>query len=242
MLMKAVIILCITSSISLGGILFTAQITNYEDIKKPALTYTIFLEKDNIRLDIKNDENTSIIFLANKEVLITLNHKNKTYTEITKETAQKLAQATEKIFKVLESELKQLPPEFQNNLKATVAPKTSQVSYKKLSSGEKIGIWVCDKYLRLRDNRKDAELWTVDPKNFKLTPEDLTVFKKLKDFFGFTLKGTITIEVEYDVGFPVRIISYEDSIPKNEFMLKKLKEEKIASQTFEIPKDYKKEQ
>ncbi|MEO0131527.1 MAG: DUF4412 domain-containing protein [candidate division WOR-3 bacterium] len=228
-------------SISFAGIVYKAQVTDYDATKKHDFIQEVYLEKDKIRIDIKNEETSPVIFLGDKEILITVDHKNKTYTVLTKETAQKITKAAEEAFKAIEPELKKLPQEFQDKIKTASSVKKPQIDYKKVGGSEKIGNWICDKYVRLSDGEKDLELWTVDPKLFKLNQEDLVVFKKLKEFFGFSLKGKITTEVEFDVGFPVKIISYKGNKPASEYLLKELKEEKISPQIFEVPKGYKKE-
>ncbi len=236
-----------------AGIIITTQ---HQDLKikdaQPMIQNT-YLEKDMIRMDMKIDKNDmTTIFLGEKELFLMIDHKKKTYTEMTKEDLENIKKMAEELVKSLSEAFKNIPPEMQEKMKTAMTPETTKKSetvYKKVASKEKVNKWICDKYEGTLDGNKESDVWTTNWKELGLRQEDLKGFDKIGEFFTSLTKdfqwqfkvGTDEESKEMYFGFPVKTINYENDKPSDEYEIKEIKQEELKASLFEVPKGYKKE-
>ncbi len=230
-------------------------LTEYESYpEKEKLTHTAYLEKDRLRVDIKGEKtDMSVIFKSDKERFFFLNHKNKSYTEITKEEIKRIKEKMEEGIKEMEKSLKNLPPEqrkmVEEMMKNKMKPEVPKITYKKVAS-EKINQWVCDKYEGWEKKEKREDLWVTDWSKIGLKAEDAKAFAEMAEFFAEMMKGSSLPfyqsgkeekKGESFSGLPVRTIGYEKGEKRFWTELKEVKRETFKPEIFEIPKGYKKE-
>jgi hypothetical protein len=129
-----------------------------------------------------------VVFDGTRQVLMMVDDAKKTYTEITKEDAEKLGAQMSAAMAQLKQQMDAMPPEQRAQMQqmmgrmggaAMAAPKTT---YKKTGTAT-VGKWTCDKYEGYEGEKKTSEVCTVDTKAFGLTPADLNVTQQMAEFF-----------------------------------------------------------
>lgn len=239
-----------------AGVLMVSSHESYE----PAMTSIIkaYIEKDKMRVETKGaDGDFAFIFRGDKQVFWSIDYKNKTYVEITKEDLKRMKEQIQDAMKQMEEQMKNLPPEqrklmeqmMQGQMKQQVqAPK---VIYKKVASGVNVNKWSCDKYEGLIEGRKVRELWTTDWQKLDLSAEDFKVMQDMAEFFkefsesvasSFYQVGNEDWERQQGYrGVPVREIHYSGSKLLYKTELMDVKKVDFAPTSFEVPAGFKKE-
>uniref|UniRef100_A0A7C3UQ04 DUF4412 domain-containing protein n=1 Tax=candidate division WOR-3 bacterium TaxID=2052148 RepID=A0A7C3UQ04_UNCW3 len=221
---------------------------------KEKIAHFLLIEKDRMRTDMKgNETDMSIIFRSDKNLFWSIDHKKKSYTEITKEDVKKMKGKMEEGIKMMEEQMKHLPPGERRRLEEMMGGKMMRkeemVTYKKVASGQKVNQWVCDKYEGYQGKEKVEEVWATDYPKIGIKPEEVKVIEEMGDFFSELIKGGAAQfyrfrpekkEGEF-FGVPVRIIGYEKGKKGFTMEIKEVKKETFNPQTFEVPKGYKKE-
>lgn len=250
---KTLLITIFIISTASAGVVMTTQFQNLQDKKAQPSSQTTYLEKNMIRMDMQAEKtNMSVIFNSSKETFWMVDHKKKTYTEMTKEDLEKIQKAAEEMMTKMDEAMKNLPPALQNKMKNLTAPKENkknEIIYTKVASDEKVNQWICDKYVGKRNDTKEAEVWTADWKKLGYQKEDLAGLEQLGKFFASMLKNmSWAYQVGADekaehmyFGFPVKTINYEKDKATDQYEIKEIKQEELAATVFEIPKGYKKE-
>jgi hypothetical protein len=235
-------------SIASAGIVMTTQTQNLEKPKEQPFIQNTYLEKDMIRMDMKAEKSDmATIFRGDKELFWMIDHKKKTYTEMTKEDLEKIQKAAEELMAKMQDAMKNLPKGMQGIMPG--AEKKSEIIYKKVASGEKVNQWTCDKYEGTRDGKKEVEIWTSDWKKLGLKAENLNGFERMGNFFSSMLKGmswyykagTDEKTTSMYVGFPVKTVSYTKDKAVSQYEIKEIKEQELNSTMFDAPEGYKKE-
>ena len=251
-IVKIIIGICAVISFADAGVVMKTQ---FETPKEKTSTHTIYADKEHMLMDIttKDKPDMSIIFRSDKNVFWMVDHKKKSYTELTKEDLEKMAKAMEQVGEMLDKALDNMPPELKAKMEAMMKPQTKEapkIIYKKVASGEKVNQWVCDKYEETRDDKKVAEIWTTDPKKLDIKSEDLKVLAGMGKFFQTMLKNMPFNIYEFSVekaqenmfaGMPIKTIGYEKDKQTYKSELKELKREEFKISLFEVPQEYKKE-
>jgi hypothetical protein len=240
-------------SVSMAGIIMSTQFQDLQDKKVQPMIQTTYLQKDMIRMDMKADKSDmTTIFLGEKELFLMIDHKKKSYTEMTKEDLEKMQKAAEQIMTTVDEALKNLPPAMQEKMKNLMQPKQekkSEIVYKKVAGDEKINQWICDKYEGKRDSIKEMDVWTADWKKLGLKQEDLSGFDQMGKFFQSMMKnmnwfynvGTEEKTENMYIGFPVKTISYNKEKPASQYEIQSIKQEELKETVFQVPQGYKKE-
>ncbi len=248
-----VVVILVLVSVSLAGIIMTTQYQDLKNEKSQPMSQITYLGKDMIRMDMKTDKtDMSTIFLGEKELFWMIDHKKKSYTEMTKEDLEKIQKAAEQVMTTMDEALKNLPPAMQEKMKNMMQPKEekkSEVIYKKIASNEKVNQWVCDKYEGKRDDTKEMEVWTTDWKKLGFKQEDLSGFDQIGNFFKSMMKNTSWFyKVGTDekaenmyIGFPVKSITFDKAKPASQFEIQSIKQEELKETVFQVPSGYKKE-
>jgi hypothetical protein len=248
-----VILGCILISVSFAGITMTSQFKDLKNAKAEPTTQTTYLEKDLIRMDMKADKSDiSIIFRGDKELFWMVDHKKKSYTEITKEDLEAIQKAAQQAIAGIEEAMKELPSGLSSKLQGIMQSKPEQKSeiiYNKVAVDQKVNQWVCEKYEGTRDDKKEIEVWTTEWKKLGLTESDLTGFSQMGNFFTSMMKNmtwyyNIGPEQESEnmyIGFPVKTVNYEKDKAVSQYEITEIKQEELKEMVFEAPTGYKKE-
>jgi len=197
----------------------------------------------------------AIIFDGAKQTLWIVNDANKSYSEMTKADADRLGGQMSAAMAQMQEQMKNLPPEQRAQVEAMMrgrgmpggagasAPKTT---YKKVGT-DTVGKWSCDKYEGYQDEKKVAELCTVDPKALGFTAADFQVTKQLAEFFSRIVpQGADRIfaigspEQQGYSGVPVRHVTINGD-QRTTSELVDVKRESFPASTFEVPAGYTKE-
>ncbi|MEO0092175.1 MAG: hypothetical protein ABIK61_05670 [candidate division WOR-3 bacterium] len=236
-----------------ADIVMTAQIQDLTKPKEKPMKQTTYLSEECIRIDVKAEKSDiTTIFRADQEIFWMIDHKKKSYTEFTKEDLEKMQEMMKEATSIMEQALKNLPAEqrqkMEKMMKKGVAEKSNMI-FKKVSSGEKVNQWLCDKYDGIIEGKKVMELWSTDWKKIGLKPEDIKVFDKMKVFFEQIAKDFAStlhiIETEKKdnmyFGMPVKIVEYEKGNIRSSYEFEEIRQEELKLSVFEPPKGYKKE-
>jgi len=240
-------------SITQAGIIMTSQFQDLKNAKAQPMTQTTYLGKDMIRMDMKADKSDmSIVYLDTTQTFWMIDHKKKSYTEMTKEDLDKMMKAAEEVLTTANEALQNLPPGLADKMKNMLQPtqtKKSEMVYSKVAGDEKVNQWTCDKYEGKRDDKKEMEVWTADWKKLGLKKEDLTGFDNIGKFFQQMMKnmswfykaGTDEKTENMYAGFPVKTVNYEKDKAVNQYEIKSITQEDLKESVFQVPQGYKKE-
>lgn len=241
-----------------AGVLMISVQESYVNLKGKIHSKT-YVERDRMRVEIKGDNtDQTIIFREDKEVFWVIDNKEKTLMEMTKRDLQKIKEKMDEAMKMLEEQLKNMPPEqremMEQMVKRQMPMKSTQrkIVYKKVASGVKVNRWVCDKYEGYREGRKKKEIWTTDWKRLGLNPEDFKVMKAMGEFFGEFSQGAVSSlyevgseEWEKEQGYsgvPVKTIIYSDGQIREKTELKEIQRQDFAASLFDLPQGLKKKE
>jgi hypothetical protein len=210
-----------------------------------------YLEKDRVRMEMKGAATHQIfIFRQDKELFWFIDNKTSTYSEINKQDLDKMKSALEQ----MEEQMKNIPPEkremVEKMMRGKMPSQPPKPQYKKVGSGEKVNQWICDKFEGYRDNKKGEDIWTTDPKNLGLTPDDFNVLQEIGKFFeGFGKMASSFYKVgspdwEKDNGYsgiPIKTITYSGDQVAETMELKEIQHQDISPTLFDLPGGLKKE-
>ncbi|MBS4015059.1 MAG: hypothetical protein KGZ86_01270 [Candidatus Latescibacteria bacterium] len=125
-----------------AGIIMSSQFLDLQDKKAKPMTQTTILEKDMIRMDMKADKSDmSIIFRGDKELFWMIDHKKKSYTEITKEDLEAIQKAAEEAIAGIQEAMKELPSGLSSKLQGMMQPEPEEKSkliYNKVAVDQKV--------------------------------------------------------------------------------------------------------
>ncbi|MDD5261566.1 MAG: DUF4412 domain-containing protein [Methylacidiphilales bacterium] len=225
----------------------------------------IFFGSDAVRVD-NNDSDTpsSVIYQAETDVLLMLDHKNKTYTQTTKAELDKLAQKTSEALSAIDKQMASLPPEQRaavqsmmgSQLSALKQPQpTAKLTWKKAASGEKISDWTCDRYEGRKGESLEEEVWTTPVASLGIPTTEMQTFQNFTAFFsdvfskflqgvGSHFPAFSNLKLEKDDGFdgfPVKSVSYKDGKASEIWQVTRLDNKPVAVTKFALPDGYKKE-
>lgn len=239
-----------------AGVLMVSTHESYE----PSMTSTVkaYIDKDKMRVETKgSDGDFAFIFRGDKQLFWSIDYKNRTYVETTKEDLKKMTAHIQSAMKQMEEQLKNLPPEQRKQMEQMMQGQAKQQSqapktiYKKVASGVNVSKWSCDKYEGLLEGKKVSELWTADWQKLGLSAEDFKVMQDMAEFFkgfsesissSFYQVGTEDWEKQQGYkGVPIKEIHYSGDklIYKTELM--DIRKMDFAPSSFEVPSGFKKE-
>lgn len=128
----------------------------------------------------------------------------------------------------------------------------AETLYRKVSAGEQIAQWTCDRYEGRRANEKVEEVWTADWKVFGLTADDFAVLQDLAALF----KG-LSAQMQVDFlpvgaesaesgpgysGVPVRRISYRNGKTHQKQEITEVSRQDFEDALFEVPAGFRQSQ
>lgn len=242
-LSAASLALCLAMS-PLAGV---TLVQTYQELdgKSPAVSNTIHLDKDRVRINTGADSNQYFIYRGDKKTFLTVNLADKSYMEITEKEFQEMFAKMDEAMKKMKENLEKMPPEQRKMMEGMMAkmmpggvadaPKTH---YKKVGAGGKINGWDTDKYEGAREGAKHSEIWTAPPKELNLADADFQVLKDMARFFekfAKNLEGMLGDKSNGLEGMPVKTITYKGGKAGFRSELKEAKKENLAPGLFEVP-------
>ncbi len=212
--------------------------------KTPAMTNTIRLDKDKVRIDMGQNPDTYMIYRSDKKVFWTVNLKDKSYMEMTEKDFADMFLKIEEAKKKMEAQMANMPPEqkkMMQDMMAKMMPgggKAAKTTYKKVGSGGTVNGYSTDKYEGTRDGAKSSEIWTTSPKSVNVDEKDYEVLKDMAKFFekfAQNLSGMVGDKTNGLEGVPVKTVGYKDGKPHFTSEMKEVKKESLDASLFEIP-------
>jgi hypothetical protein len=220
----------------------------------------MYIDDSKLRIEQPGEKDTTIfIYRGDKNLVWIIKPAEKLYQEITEQDIQNMKAQMEQAGKMMEEQMKNLPPEQREQMEKLMAKmpqaqteEKKEVVYKLVGKNEKVGDYTCEHYAALEDGKKTWDLWTVDYKDVPVSAQDLAPLEALGEFFGQMggsdaeryligtqepLKGD---EGPRFHGMPVKWTDVEaDSVVRvNE--LKTLDKQTVDASLFDVPKGLKK--
>ena len=222
------------------------MVQSYQEIdgKKPAMTNTIRLDQDKVRIDMGLNPDTYMIYRGDKKTFYNINLKDKTYLEMTEKDFEEMFAKVDEAMKKMQAQMANMPPEQKKMMEGMMAKMmpggagASKTAYKKTGAGGSVNGWSTDKYEGTRDGAKTSEIWAAAPKDLKLDEKDFQVMKDMAKFFQKFAKNLPDMVGDKSNGLdgmPIKTISYKDGKPHFQSELKEVKKESIAANLFEVP-------
>lgn len=214
------------------------------DGKKPAVTNTIHLDQDRVRIDAGSNTDQYFLYRGDKKLFVSVNLKDKSYMEITEQEFKEMAAKMEEAMSKMKANLEKMPPEQRKMMEEMMAKMMpgagngAKTTYKKAGAGGKINGWETDKYIGTREGAKQSEIWTAKPKSLDLEEADFQVLKDMAKFFerfAKNMEGMLGDKSNGLDGMPVKTITYQDGKPGFESEIKEVKKEALAAGLFEVP-------
>ena len=219
-------------------------------------TTTVYMGKDRMRTETKGSGRDQVfIFRGDRKLFWMIDNKEGTYTEMTREDVKKLKGRMDEAMKTYEEQMKNVPPEQRKMMEAMMKDRMPQqpprTAYRKVASGVKVNRWVCDRYDGYLGKEKKEEVWTADPGQFDLRPEEFQVFDDVRDFMEeFSKESMPFFRIEKDAGrkgsdfsgVPVRMIHYSKGEKRDRMELTEMQRKDVAPSLFELPGGIKKKE
>ena len=130
-----------------------------------------------------------VIFDGARQVLTIIDAGNKSYTEMTKEDAEKLGAQMSDAMAQIKKQMAGMPPEQRAQIEGMMKGRMGgaggaavKPQYRKAGT-ESVGKWTCTKYEAFEGETKTSEVCTVEPKALGLTEVDFAFTKQFVEFF-----------------------------------------------------------
>ena len=193
---------------------------------KKVTTDTILLDANRLRLE--SDDGKSVMFLTDggRNRMVMLDKTRNTYQEIDEQTMNQMAQQMSGAMAQMQAQMKNMTPEQRAMMEkmmkgkmpqaAAAAPKTV---YTAKGSGSVNG-FSCTKYEGVLSGEKEAEVCAALTAQLKLTPGDLQIFEKMKQFSASLTSALASSPVRMNVpttsgfesgyeGFPIQRVDFD---------------------------------
>lgn len=207
--------------------------------------------------------NASVIFRSDKDEMITLDHKDKSYFIMDKESMNKLSQEMNSVMTQMDEAMKDMTPEekemMKNMMKGRIPNIIEHSEYiepvLKSTGTDNINGYSCTRYEVYRGNEKTRQYCVTDWSNITGSEEIKVTMIKMSDFMEEFRKsfssGTklfdSSIEFERNIflqmsklnGFPVQTIDYENGLVSAVSTFKSSNNTSIDINSFDPPDNYK---
>jgi len=229
--------------------------TTYFDNSKPDENTMIYLEEGRLRFEAMESGKamTLIVTLddAGGPVCWVIDTKEKTYTEITRESANKVKAQIEEGKKQMEEQLKNMPEDQQAQMREMMNDqigqfdKASKIKFKQVASGVEINKWKCVQYESLIDEEKHEDIWAADWKQIGLKKSDAEILKKFGSLFAgispetnaFFHTGGSESAGGFD-GFPVLVVEYKEGVKFEKSEVSSINNKNLEADLFTIPQGF----
>jgi hypothetical protein len=193
---------------------------------KMVTTDVILLDTNRIRLE--TDKNTSVMFLTDggRNRMVMLDKTRNTYQEIDEQTMNQMAQQMSGMMAQMQAQMKNMTPEQRAMMEKMMKGKMPQAAaaapkrvYTAKGSGSVNG-FSCTKYEGATGGEKETEVCAALPAQLKLTPADLQIFEKMKQFSATLTSALASSPVRVNVpagsleagyeGFPIQRVDFNN--------------------------------
>jgi len=218
---------------------------------KKVSTDVILLDANRLRVD--SDDGKSVMFLTDggRNRMVMLDKAKNQYQEIDEETMKQMGQQMSAAMAQMQAAMKNMPPDQRAMMEkmmkgkmpqaAAAAPKTV---YTAKGSGSVNG-FSCTKYEGDLSGVKESEVCAALPAQIKLTPADLQIFEKMKQFSSSLLSALANSPVHISVpsgygfeegyeGFPIQKIDFENGQATKRSELKSITRTNFTDANFSL--------
>jgi hypothetical protein len=176
---------------------------------------------------LESDDGRAMMFLTDggRNRMVILDKGRNTYQEIDEQTMNQLAQQMSGLTAQMQAQMKNLTPEQRAMMEKMMKGKMPQAAappkpvYTAKGSGSVNG-FSCTKYERDNGGQKEVEVCAALPAQLKLTPADLQIFEKMREFSNTLLSSLANSPVKVNVpagslesgyeGFPIQRVDYNN--------------------------------
>jgi hypothetical protein len=218
-------------------------------------THEIQIEQARMRSEstTPTGERRTVIFDGAKQVLWVIDDAKKSYSELTKADAERMASQMAGAMARLQEQLKGMPPDARAQMEKMMQGRgmpgggPAVVEYRKVGT-DKVGSWTCTKYEGLVDGKKTTELCSVDPSALGFSAADFAVTQQMAEFFGKLIPqggerlfrlGSGGAGAGFE-GVPVRTVVLGPPRITSEVL--KASRERFADSTFALPSGFQKQE
>jgi Domain of unknown function (DUF4412) len=199
---------------------------------KKVTTDTILLDANRMRLE--SDDGRAFMFLTDggRNRIVMLDKARNTYQEIDQQTMDQMGQmmsgASAQMSAQMEAAMKNMTPEQRKMMEQAMKGKMPQAAapaaapktvYTAKGSGSVNG-FSCTKYEGDQGGQKEAEVCAAVPAQLKLSPADMQIFEKMREFSAGLLSSLAKSPVKVNVptgslesgyeGFPIQRTDFEN--------------------------------
>lgn len=178
---------------------------------KKVTTDTILMDANRMRFD--SDDGKSVMFLTDggRNRMVMLEKAKNQYEEIDEQTMKQMGQQMSAAMAQMQAAMKNVPPEQRAMVEKMMKGKMAQAAaaapktvYTAKGSGSVNG-FSCTKYEGDLSGVKEAEVCAALPAQIKLSPADMQIFEKMREFSSSLLSALanspVHIEVPKNYGF-----------------------------------------
>jgi len=202
-----------------------------------------------------------VIFDSSRESFTVIDHEKKEVLLITRQDMDMLKSQVNQMMKMMEEQLKNLPPEQQEMVKKNMGGNMSSseeipdYDFKLVKRGVQVGEWDSDHYESFLEGEKKGDLYIADYSQLGVSKSDFGSMKKLGDFIQDLTEGFSSFKMEsteggflgfkgegnpiFTVGVPIKVVEYEEGARGNVMTIKEIKKEDLSSSIFKAPSGYK---
>ncbi len=219
---------------------------------KKVTTDQILLDANRMRME--SDDGRSIMFLTDggRNRMVVLDKAKNQYQEIDEATMKQLGQQLSAAMAQMQAQLKNMPPEQRAMMEkmmkgkmpqaaAAAAPKTV---YTAKGSGSVNG-FSCTRYEGDLAGKKEAEVCAALPAQLKLTPGDLQIFERMRQFSASLVSTLANSPVKVKVptgygldqgyeGFPIQRVDFENGQATKRSELKSITRVNLTDADFSL--------
>jgi uncharacterized protein DUF4412 len=221
-------------------------------------THQTQIEKTRMRSEFASPTGRRqiVIFDGAAQVLRMIDEQAKTYTEMSKDDAERMRAQMDSAMAVMQQQMQNLPPEQRARMEALMKGRGAAMSgaaaspteYKKVGT-DKVGKWACDKYEGTKNGEKVSEVCTVGPAALGFAASDFDVARQLGEFFatmmpqaaeGLFRMGSAAPGPNSFAGLPVRFVTFRGGAPGTTSEVTDASRQSFPDALFQVPAGYQK--
>jgi hypothetical protein len=258
----AALLLC---SRAFAGIVITVENREFDSNPPSTEMSRLSIDGHKMRIDqkiVENVPNETSIFRGDQDRLLDIDHANKRYRVMDKQSMKEAAGQMSQAMKQMEAQMATMPPEQRKMLESMMKgrmpqqrpkrPVRPETEVKKTRSRDTIGGYPCLSYEVCRGGRKVREIWATDWRKVGVEKGSLDVFKDMARFqweMFASMRDNPMVgaqeepfsEYERIDGFPILTRDYQGSRVTEEVIFKSVKEKELDASIFDPPAGYTKD-
>jgi hypothetical protein len=226
---------------------------------KAAQTMKMYISGKMINMDVVTEEHKgTTIFRGDKDLFWTIDHQNKEYTEITRETMEAMGRSMGAALDQMKEQMANMPAEQRAMMEQMMQGQTEMMNQaaskpltlKKTGKKKKIGGFACTLYECYQGEEKVREMWMTDWKGITGGTEATEAFEAMSRFFKSLVEthknspfaqmlDNPYAQANTVNGFPVLVTEIENGVAAYETLFKGIEKMSVKADIFEPPKGYK---